>query len=136
MEKLGLLHLAISAYHDAHPCPPRVMEILKNLREVAADQVDPLAGVLRFQPDFARSFIRLLDLLEKAPFEDSTLESLQSVSLAADRMAMTAQSAHDGMTKFNREVLAAVREMTTVLDAGEPSIPVLYERNQRVPLSQ
>lgn len=112
------------------------MEILKNLREVAADQVDPLAGVLRFQPDFARSFIRLLDLLEKAPFEDSTLESLQSVSLAADRMAMTAQSAHDGMTKFNREVLAAVREMTTVLDAGEPSIPVLYERNQRVPLSQ
>lgn len=128
MEKLGLLHLALSAYQDAHPCPPQATEILKNLRKVASDKIGLLDGVLQFPPEFARSFIRVLDLLEEAPFEDNTLESLQSISSRADRMAMTAQSAHDGMMDFSRKILAAIREITSVLDAGEPSSLVSYEK--------
>jgi len=121
MDKLDRLDFALSAYRENHPCPPQANQVLVGLRKATANQCILLIGFIYDATEFARLFLQLLDLLETALVEESTLDRMTSISRKASELAEETSKHCESMASLKQDISSAVREITAVLKSDNHS---------------
>jgi hypothetical protein len=121
--KLEYLTLArpwcIQDPNDPNTLDPEVKKLLIPLRQLASDQVENMAMLMRLIREYSTSFIELVNASPLPDAGEAIPEALVSVIDCARRAVGHWTLAKGEMVRFSREVMPTAQKISTVLDNSE-----------------